>query len=78
MHDDQHQGEYLVGAEIISAVRAYDALTSGDGGESAAAPYDALRKLRKEGSPHDEEVVGALAWVLRESDTAKSLELAHA
>lgn len=78
MHDDRQEGQYLVGAEIISAVRAYDALATGDDSQPAAAPYDALRKLRTEGSPHGEEVIGALARVLQQSNTAKSLEPAHA
>jgi response regulator RpfG family c-di-GMP phosphodiesterase len=78
MHDDRQEGQYLVGAEIISAVRAYDALATGDESQPAAAPYDAVRKLRTEGSPHDEEVVGALARVLQQSNTAKTPEPVHA
>ncbi len=61
MDDDGGAGEVPVGARIIHATRAYDALTFGESGDPKNSPARALLELRK-GAPgeYDEEVLNAI------------------
>ena len=77
--EGEPQGEQVfTGAKIISAVRAYDALTSGDHGRPPVAPQEALRELRNERGVHPEEVISALANVVEELADTPPLEPAYA
>ena len=66
--EDEVSVEVPLGARIIVAVRALDALTAGstDDPTAATVPMQALRRLRKEYSEEvGEEVLGAVERVVR-------------
>lgn len=66
-----------IGARIIRAVRAYDALTAGDSGERKARPANALAALRKEGS-HDARVLEAIEKIAARSQVDPTRAVASA
>jgi len=73
MEDDVEFGEVPLGARIIRAVRAFDALTVGDSGETKCSSGRALLELRKAPSGEfDDEVLNAIERMTRRSSTASS------
>jgi len=73
MEDDVECGEIPLGARIIRAVRAFDALTVGESGEAKSSPGRALLELRKASSGEfDDEVLNAIERMMRRSSTASS------
>ncbi|HUU81865.1 MAG TPA: HD domain-containing phosphohydrolase [Phycisphaerae bacterium] len=76
-HNESHGDDVMIGAKIISVVRAYDALTNSDSGGLPASPYEALRDLGGEDSGHEQAVVDALACVVPKPMDAKVLEPVH-
>ena len=64
--DDLHAGQLPLGARIIRAVRAYDALAGGGPGEPKTTPQNALKELRNDPSEdHDEHVLRAIERVVQ-------------
>ena len=73
MEDEVECGEVPLGARIIRAVRAFDALTVGDSGETKCSSGRALLELRKAPSGEfDDEVLNAIERMTRQSLTASS------
>ena len=76
--EDKAAGDIPLGAKIIQAVRAYDALVSGDSGGLAMAPQEALQELRKDiACGFDPEVLEAIERCVRRSTKAELLEAVH-
>lgn len=74
MEEEAGCQEIPLGARIIRAVRAYDALTVGDLGEAKISSERALLELRKAPpSEFDDEVLNAVERMARRSTTASSL-----
>ena len=75
MEDEVECGEIPLGARIIRAVRAYDALTVGDSSEPKSSSARALLELRK-GTPSefDDEVLNALERMVKKSSMPSSSE----
>ena len=73
-------GEMPMGARVIRAVRAYEALVGGDDPERADSPSSALQELRKDiAAAHDQEVLDSLERsVTRESRATSLLQPAMA
>ncbi len=70
--------EVPTGARIIRTVRAYDALTTGDSGETMSLPEDVLQELRKDVSGgYSPEVLDAIERVARRSSSSTPLEPAY-
>jgi len=73
MEDEVDCGEVPLGARIIRAVRAFDALTVGESGEAKCSTARALLELRKAPSDeYDEEVLNAIERMARRNTTASS------
>ena len=73
MEDEVGCGEAPLGARIIRAVRAYDALTVGESGEAKSSSARALLELRKAPpGEFDDEVLIAIERMARRSMTASS------
>ncbi|MBU0617538.1 MAG: HD domain-containing protein [Planctomycetes bacterium] len=71
-------GDVPLGASIIRAVRAYDDLARGAGGESNDLAADILRKLRTHPSDHyDKSVLDAIERVVRRATRFAALEPAY-
>jgi len=79
MEDEVECGEIPLGARIIRAVRAYDALTVGDSSEPKSSSARALLELRK-GAPRefDDEVLNALERMVKKSSMPSPSEAAFA
>ena len=79
MEDEVECGEAPLGARIIRAVRAYDALTVGDSGEPKSSSARALHELRKSApTEFDEEVLNAIERMVRKSSSPSSAEASFA
>jgi hypothetical protein len=73
MEDEVGCGEIPLGARIIRAVRAFDALTVGESGEAKSSSARALLELRKAPpGEFDDEVLNAIERMARRSMTASS------
>ena len=73
MDDEVGRQEIPLGARIIRAVRAYDALTVGDWGEAKGSSGRALLELRKAPTGEfDDEVLNAIERMARRLTTASS------
>ncbi len=59
MDDECSAGEIPVGARIIRAVRAFDTISFGEGGEQKNSPEKSILELRRN-REHDQEVLNAL------------------
>jgi len=75
-NEDIRHDRVPLGAKIISAVRAYDALTSADASLPRLTPDDALNELRTERAGHD-DLFDALERAVRESSGAVVFESAQ-
>lgn len=76
--EDRAAGDIPLGAKIIQAVRAYDALVSGDSGGLAMTHQEALQELRKDiACGFDPEVLDAIERCIRRSTKTEPLEAAH-
>ncbi len=72
--EDDTAAEIPLGARVIRAVRAYDALTSGAGG-TPMTPQRAVEEIRKESTDQiGAEVLNALERVVRRTTTARTPE----
>lgn len=78
--DSGNRSDTPIGAEIIRAVRAYDAITFDSNGKPARNPTEAIQELRRSiPELYSEGVVGALAAVVTQSRNRQALRpaLAH-
>lgn len=71
LEDDLQPDDAPIGARIIFAVRAYDALAGGGPGEPRTTPRQALRELRNETSQgYDPAVLKSIERVIERADSA--------
>jgi len=77
MTAEKQSGEVPIGARIIRAVRAFDALVYSDIGSMNCTPHTALRQLRKE-AEYDTEVLSAIERAARNTVETAELEMATA
>ena len=79
MDEEEFSGDVPLGARIIRAVQAYDALTVAEAGHPAKSPPTALRELRKNTpGEFDDEVLNAVERAVKRSSSGATLEPAFA
>ncbi len=73
--EDKASGDIPVGAKIIRAVRAYDALVANNTGDPGTTPHNAVQELRRDiASGFDPDVLDAIERCVRRSTTPSSTE----